>query len=141
MDSPLANDYSARSKKIFVALGLLFLVLIPTCRTFTVRFKATLDLTLSSNLRNKAVADGAVSFYLDRFVKTRVAKITYGVDCNIPYQSSIPDHKARHRGVFVGLGGRPRLHHSFSVLLSRVSWFPMPRGRTADKMSLTSLFC
>jgi len=31
--------------------------------------------------RNKAVADGAVSFYLDRRVSVRVAKTTYGVEC------------------------------------------------------------
>ncbi|KAG6334774.1 hypothetical protein ID866_4307, partial [Astraeus odoratus] len=55
------------------------------------------DVTLCrpGNYVNKAVADGAVSFYIDHLVSTRVATVTYGVPCNIVYQSQLVDHIVR----------------------------------------------
>ncbi|KAJ3535907.1 hypothetical protein NMY22_g6269 [Coprinellus aureogranulatus] len=44
---------------------------------------------------NKAVSNGAVSFYLDSFVTTRVARATYGIQVYIPYDATDPEHCAR----------------------------------------------
>ncbi|KAI6139333.1 hypothetical protein BKA82DRAFT_3988626 [Pisolithus tinctorius] len=44
---------------------------------------------------NKAVADGAVSYYLDRLVSTRAARFTYGIPCDHTYISYDPEHASR----------------------------------------------
>ncbi|KZV77357.1 hypothetical protein PENSPDRAFT_679530 [Peniophora sp. CONT] len=49
---------------------------------------------------NKAVAEGAVSFYLDRFVEGRVARYTYGTDVSVPafpFMFMPPTPKVRNR--------------------------------------------
>jgi len=43
-------------------------------------------------LRNKAVSDGALSFYHDLFVRTRVSKFTYGCFSNTPFDPTDLDH-------------------------------------------------
>ena len=50
--------------------------------------------------RNKAVSDGAISFYLDHFVRTRVSKVTYGVFFSPEYDPSDPDHRSRSHNVY-----------------------------------------
>ncbi|KAJ7652892.1 hypothetical protein B0H17DRAFT_1214867 [Mycena rosella] len=45
-----------------------------------------LELSRPDSHINKAVADGAVSFYLDHFVSARISKHTDGVECSIIYQ-------------------------------------------------------
>jgi len=44
---------------------------------------------------NKAVADGAISYYTDHFVQTRVSKLTYGCRGLLPYDPSNPEHRKR----------------------------------------------
>jgi hypothetical protein len=68
---------------------------------------------------NKAVADGAVSFYLDRFVKTRVSKLTYGISCGIPYNSSNYEHLQRIHDMYEDFSGLTRIRNSFSVILAK----------------------
>jgi hypothetical protein len=72
--------------------------------------------------RNKAVSDGAISFYLDHFVRTRVSKITYGSFCHIPYDPSAPDHISRSHNVFIGVSGAERITDFFDIILPKVSY-------------------
>ena len=53
------------------------------------------------NFRNKAVSDGAISFYLDHLVRTRVSKFTYCSLCDILYNPYDPDHKSRSHQMFL----------------------------------------
>lgn len=69
---------------------------------------------------NKAVADGAISFYLDHFVTTRVAKYTYGIPCNVPYDPSKPEHLSRASDCFTGPSGKIKVPGAFSTILKSV---------------------
>lgn len=71
-------------------------------------------------VRNKAVADGAVSSFLEHAVTIRVAKRTYGVTQNIPYNRDDPEHVARLALSFSDVSGTVVLPNSFSVLLAKV---------------------
>ena len=71
--------------------------------------------------RNKAVSDGAISFYLDHIVRTRVSKFTYGSFIHVAYDPSNPDHQYRSHRVFVSASGARRLLGSFSIILPKVS--------------------
>ena len=70
--------------------------------------------------RNKAVAIGAVSYYVDHFVKGRISKFTYGVPCRMPYNSSNPEHVRREHKSFVDAMGTKRVPDNFKTMLSRV---------------------
>ncbi|KAJ3508524.1 hypothetical protein NMY22_g16586 [Coprinellus aureogranulatus] len=50
---------------------------------------------------NKAVSNGAVSFYLDGVVGSRVARATYGVGCYSDYDSYDPEHRKRGHKVTI----------------------------------------
>jgi len=64
---------------------------------------------------NKAVADGAISYYIDHFVQTRVSKLTYGSKGSIDYVSSDPEH--RKRPIFTSISGIKRIDKVFWVIL------------------------
>ena len=68
----------------------------------------------------KAVADGAVSFFLDHFVTARVARTTFGVHVRPLYDPSNPEHRQRSNKVFTDSAGDKRLPGAFSVILARV---------------------
>ena len=42
---------------------------------------------------NKVVSGGAISYYIDHFVQTRVSKLTYGIDGHADYDPSDPEHQ------------------------------------------------
>jgi hypothetical protein len=63
--------------------------------------------------RNKAVSDGAISFYLDHYVRTRIAKVTYGSKVTVPYDDSNPEHVKRATLKFIDADGTPMLPHGF----------------------------
>ena len=80
------------------------------------------DTTIQGNLfRNKAVSDGAISFYLDHFVRTRVSKVTYGVFAKDPYDPSDPDHRSRSHRVNTSASGIECIGDVFSIILPKVS--------------------
>jgi len=54
-----------------------------------------LVVTRPENHVNKAVSDGAISFYLDHYVRARVAKVTYGSPANVAFDGSNPEHIKR----------------------------------------------
>ena len=70
--------------------------------------------------RNKAVADGAISFYLDHCVQTRVSRYTYGHFCSTTYNPYDPEHVKRERYTYISLGGKKRVKDSFSIILPKV---------------------
>ena len=73
-----------------------------------------------SLFRNKAVSDGAISFYLDHYVRTRVSKVTYGNFCHIPYDSSDPEHVRRQGNMFMDVSGAKRISNTFDIILPKV---------------------
>ncbi|KAJ3514774.1 hypothetical protein NLJ89_g2173 [Agrocybe chaxingu] len=78
-----------------------------------------LDVSRPDRNTNKAVADGAVSFYIDHFVTARVAKFSYGTCANPVYISSNPEHAARKNKVYTSLDGNERIRGGFGVILRK----------------------
>ncbi|KAF9650931.1 hypothetical protein BDM02DRAFT_3163995 [Thelephora ganbajun] len=68
---------------------------------------------------NKAVAVGAVSFYVDHFVTGRISKFTYGVPCSITYNPFDPEHAQRAHKSFIDAMGERRIPGYFTTMLSR----------------------
>ncbi|KAF8123254.1 hypothetical protein EV363DRAFT_1404011 [Boletus edulis] len=56
--------------------------------------------------RNKAVANGAVIFHIDRAVKSRVARATYGVPYSPWVDESDPEHRRRRHQWYKSPSGR-----------------------------------
>ncbi|KAF9526170.1 hypothetical protein CPB83DRAFT_837537 [Crepidotus variabilis] len=86
----------------------------------------------------KAVSDGAVSFYLDHYVRTRVAKVTYGVRKNTTFNPADPEHLERAHAAFTDQRGITRLKGAFATILSKgtevheETRFSQSFGRTRD---------
>ncbi|PCH36693.1 hypothetical protein WOLCODRAFT_82535 [Wolfiporia cocos MD-104 SS10] len=80
-----------------------------------------LGLTVSRPDRhvNKAVAEGAVAFFLTNWVSVRVARLTYGVECSTQYDENDPEHSIRRGNVVSRPSGRRVIPNAFSVLLSK----------------------
>ncbi|KAF9222352.1 hypothetical protein BS17DRAFT_767970 [Gyrodon lividus] len=70
-------------------------------------------------IRNKAVAEGAVSYHIDHLVSSRVARFTYGTECSVPFDSSDTEHRARLKSVYRGPSGQLALPHGFGSILMR----------------------
>ncbi|KAG5644291.1 hypothetical protein DXG03_008709 [Asterophora parasitica] len=81
---------------------------------------------------NKAVADGAVSFYLDHVVAVRVSRFVYGVKCTVNYDPGRFDHLLRSAGVFIDVDGKPTLGGGFDVILTSRS---LKRRNSGEAMS------
>ena len=71
--------------------------------------------------RNKAASDGAISFYLDHVVRTRVSKVTYGSFFTPKYDANDPDHRSRSDYVFTGDSGEEFIQNAFDMILPKVS--------------------
>jgi len=71
-------------------------------------------------IRSKAVAAGAVSYYLDHFVVGRLVRYTYGTPASIMYDPSDPEHRKRSHKKYLGITGTPRLD-IFSPTLFKVA--------------------
>jgi hypothetical protein len=69
--------------------------------------------------RNKAVAEGAVSFHIDHFVNARVAKYSYGTDAAILFNPFNEEHVRRLHLSNKDMNGLLRLQ-GFSVILPKV---------------------
>ncbi|KAI6030474.1 hypothetical protein F5J12DRAFT_902965 [Pisolithus orientalis] len=68
---------------------------------------------------NKAVADGAVSYYLDRLVSSRAARFTYGIPCCHLYNPYDAEHASRISTAFTVLSGDLWLPKGFGSILTR----------------------
>ena len=69
---------------------------------------------------NKAVADGAVSFYLDHIVSVRMARFTYGTEIITPYLPSDPEHIQRAHTKFTDMSGELMVPNAFDTILAKV---------------------
>lgn len=87
------------------------------CRYYNASFWHHLYYPLN---RNKAVSDGAISFYLDHFVQSRVSKITYGVFCSTLYDPNKADHLERSSTISIFPSGRKYISSGFDVILPKV---------------------
>jgi hypothetical protein len=70
--------------------------------------------------RNKAVADGAVSFCIDHYVTARVSKFAFGTDCCLFYNANNPEHTSRSDKKFIDLAGDVMIGDIFSNILPMV---------------------
>jgi len=78
-----------------------------------------LDIVRPENFVNKAVSDSAISFYLYHLVRTRVSKVTFGVNGNIRYNPNDPDHQSRsHKAYTCRTSGDKRIP-VFSIILPK----------------------
>ncbi|TBU25276.1 hypothetical protein BD311DRAFT_853631 [Dichomitus squalens] len=68
---------------------------------------------------SKAVANGAVCFYLQHFVSARIMKMTYGTGVAVDYDLNDPEHYSRRGDIFVRPSGRIMLRNGFSSILKR----------------------
>lgn len=78
-----------------------------------------LQVARPDNYVNKAVSDGAIAFYLNRCVRSRVAKYTYGQFCTVPYDPSNPEHVRRVGDTFTSYAEERRLNGAFDVILGK----------------------
>ena len=79
------------------------------------------QLLVKSILRNKAVADGAVSFCIDHYVTARVSKFAFGTDCIDYYDANNPEHTSRSHMKFIDLSGDVMLRGLFTTILPLVA--------------------
>ncbi|EIM82800.1 uncharacterized protein STEHIDRAFT_160426 [Stereum hirsutum FP-91666 SS1] len=79
-----------------------------------------LNLFRPDNHTNKAVAEGAVSYHIDHFVSTRVARYTYGVRSNTRYRPGLRDHEQRAFKKYTNLAGHVMIPDSFLSILNKV---------------------
>ncbi|KIJ04959.1 hypothetical protein PAXINDRAFT_21761 [Paxillus involutus ATCC 200175] len=66
---------------------------------------------------NKAVADGAVSFYIDHIVTSRTSRFTYGIECRRCYNSSLAEHREREETRYIDPSGNTMVPNGFSSIL------------------------
>ena len=65
------------------------------------------------------MADGAISYYIDHFVQTRVSRLTYGSRDSIVYEYGNPEHQKRP--TYTCVSGDKMIDGVFWVILSGVS--------------------
>ncbi|EDR07866.1 uncharacterized protein LACBIDRAFT_298123 [Laccaria bicolor S238N-H82] len=91
---------------------------------------------------NKAVADGALSFYLDHSVRSRVSRFTYGTDCNTFYDGNDVEHLQRFTS-FTALDGSRQIPGAFDVILPKNTQTSetkeFRRGYSQQTVSLSTL--
>ncbi|KAK7472127.1 hypothetical protein VKT23_000249 [Stygiomarasmius scandens] len=78
-----------------------------------------LQICRPQNHLNKAVADGAVSFYLDHFVTCRIARWHYGVRMNKRYDKRDPEHMEREHTAYINVGGMRSIPDGFDIILPK----------------------
>ena len=70
--------------------------------------------------RKKVVSEGAISFYLDHYVRTRVSKMTYGMFCNLIFDPHNPDHVKRDYKSLHAVSGAKLVPDAFYIILPKV---------------------
>jgi len=70
---------------------------------------------------NKAVAHGAVFFFINHYVHMRVSRATYGIKCNIDFNKREPEHVKRSRGIYLDVDGKWTIPGSFCTVLEKVN--------------------
>jgi len=86
------------------------------------------------------VSDGAISFYLDHYVRSRVAKVTYGYKASILYIPSDSEHIKRCAALHTHADGLQYLHDGFRVVLPKVRPFSdFLRMTASDRLQNTQV--
>ncbi|KAM6493771.1 hypothetical protein JOM56_010132, partial [Amanita muscaria] len=67
--------------------------------------------------RYKAVAEGAVSYYLDHYVTTRVARLSYGVMTSHLFNDKNPEHLDRESTKLTQANGKSYIPGIFDTIL------------------------
>jgi len=67
----------------------------------------------------KAVADGALSYYVDNYVCSRVAKISYYTKIHVKYEASKAEHKCRQHLRFTDKDGEDRINGGIQIILEK----------------------
>ncbi len=70
---------------------------------------------------NKAVADGAVSYYIDHAVNARMSRYNLGGKEFTSYEESISEHRRRSDKAYVTANGELSLGDQFDAILPKVS--------------------
>ena len=70
--------------------------------------------------RAKAVANGAVSFYINHYVTARVAKVSYGIGGSINYVPGDREHARRSQNRWTRPSGLEMISGAFVTVLERV---------------------
>ncbi|KAI0918917.1 hypothetical protein AcW1_003564 [Taiwanofungus camphoratus] len=95
---------------------------------------AGLKLFCPENQPAKAVAEGALSSYLDHYVSARVARYAYGSRCVVPFHPVVPEHAKRADTVRFDASGSPVIPNRFSTIL--------PKGTlVSEDKEFESSFC
>lgn len=68
---------------------------------------------------NKAVAEGAVSFYLDHFVSARIARFTYGTTYSDVFNPGDTEHIARGHKAYIDCAGHKLVPGAFGSILRK----------------------
>ncbi|KAG2097232.1 uncharacterized protein F5147DRAFT_816648, partial [Suillus discolor] len=68
---------------------------------------------------NQVVANGAVSYFIDHLVSTRVARFTYGTECSVLFNPLDMEHRSRQKEVFRSVSGTLALPGAFSSILTK----------------------
>lgn len=79
--------------------------------------RSTLTLVPHSD---KAVAVGAILFYVGHFGTGRISKFTYGVLYDVTYQPHNPEHVKRKHVSYLGPSGDRFIPRCFKTMLPRV---------------------
>ena len=74
----------------------------------------------------KAVPEGALSFYIDHYVVTRVSKFMYAVSASRPYDSTQPDHELRKDRLYKDASGEECIFGALYPVLRRVCVVALP---------------
>ncbi|KAF8652562.1 hypothetical protein AX16_004345 [Volvariella volvacea WC 439] len=67
----------------------------------------------------KAVAEGAISFHLDHYVDTRVARFFFGPEVSARYDPTNSEHIERRSKMYEDLDGIRRIPERFCIILSK----------------------
>ena len=94
--------------------------------------KPFLPTSSTSILSNKAVSDGAVSYYLDHYVRARIARVSYGELVSAVYDATNPEHIKRRSTCKTGADGVSRVPDYFDLILEKVLRFRFIRLRFGD---------
>ena len=63
---------------------------------------------------------GAVSFFLTKVVRARIARLTYGVTMNVHWDGNNSQHTKRRQSLFYLPSGSPVLPGGFEVFIAKV---------------------
>lgn len=72
------------------------------------------------------MAQGAIAFFLDGIVKSRVSPYKYGIKASVPYDPYDPQHAERSSQALYMADGVKRLPNTFSTILDEVCYTGPP---------------